>query len=100
MAAAMARSSTAAALVGMLLVSVLSPALSAPELLPPALSVPFNATAGASLSDYFTVGSCANLEQAIFLAMFQVLRSDISIAAGLLRIYFHDCFPQVWFIAN
>ncbi|TVU45669.1 hypothetical protein EJB05_05162, partial [Eragrostis curvula] len=89
----MAKSGTAAALVATLLVSVLSPALSA-AVLPPALSVPLNATAGASLSDYFTAASCPNLEQAIFLAMFQVLRSDVSIAAGLLRIYFHDCFPQ------
>ncbi|GJN23724.1 hypothetical protein PR202_gb11397 [Eleusine coracana subsp. coracana] len=96
MAAAMARSSTAAALVAILMVSLLlSPALSASSaLLPPALSVPLNATVGANLSDYFTVASCPNLEQAIFLAMFQVLRSDISIAAGLLRLYFHDCFPQ------
>ncbi|TVU45673.1 hypothetical protein EJB05_05166, partial [Eragrostis curvula] len=80
----MARSSTAAALVAITLVSVLSPAL----------SVPLNSTAGGRLSEDFHAVSCPPFENIVSMEVYRALLADIKIAAGLIRIFFHDCFPQ------
>lgn len=80
----MARSSTAVALVATILVSVLSQAL----------SVPLNGTAGGRLSEDFHANSCPQLEAIVRAEMVLALQSDITLAAGLIRIFFHDCFPQ------
>ncbi|TVU45672.1 hypothetical protein EJB05_05165, partial [Eragrostis curvula] len=78
------RGSTAVALVAIILVSVLSPVL----------SVPLNATAGGRLSEDFHAVSCPQLEAIVQAEVFSALQGDITLAAGLIRIFFHDCFPQ------
>ncbi|TVU16721.1 hypothetical protein EJB05_40296, partial [Eragrostis curvula] len=41
-----------------------------------------------------TLESCPALEGIVRTAVEAALRQDIALAAGLLRIFFHDCFPQ------
>jgi peroxidase len=39
--------------------------------------------------------SCPSVEGIVRWHVAEALRRDIGIAAGLIRIFFHDCFPQV-----
>ena len=48
-----------------------------------------------SLSHYFYVDSCPQLETIVRSTVDNAIRQDVRLTAGLLRIFFHDCFPQV-----
>lgn len=39
--------------------------------------------------------SCPNLRQMVHDAVEEAVKEDIGVVAGLLRVMFHDCFPQV-----
>ncbi|KAL6844292.1 hypothetical protein ACP4OV_025965 [Aristida adscensionis] len=58
-----------------------------------AVSLPLPATGG-DLSVDFHADSCPQLERIVRTAVEAALHSEIALAAGLLRIFFHDCFPQ------
>jgi peroxidase len=47
------------------------------------------------LSWRFYDASCPYVEDIVSWHVTEALRRDIGIAAGLIRIFFHDCFPQV-----
>jgi peroxidase len=47
------------------------------------------------LSWSFYDASCPSVEGTVRWHVTEALRRDIGIAAGLIRIFFHDCFPQV-----
>ncbi|XP_062185205.1 cationic peroxidase SPC4-like [Phragmites australis] len=55
---------------------------------------PPSATNDTSLSHYFYVESCPQLETIVRSAVDNAIRLDVRLTAGLLRIFFHDCFPQ------
>ncbi|SPT21105.1 unnamed protein product [Triticum aestivum] len=42
----------------------------------------------------FHSDSCPQLQDVVRSAVQTALQSEIALAAGLLRIFFHDCFPQ------
>jgi hypothetical protein len=44
--------------------------------------------------DYYAK-TCPDVRDLVRTAVVEALENDIAIAAGLLRIFFHDCFPQV-----
>ncbi|KAL6844298.1 hypothetical protein ACP4OV_025971 [Aristida adscensionis] len=46
------------------------------------------------LSWSFYDGSCPSLEGIVRWHVAEALRRDVGIAAGLIRVFFHDCFPQ------
>ncbi|NP_001132293.1 Cationic peroxidase SPC4 [Zea mays] len=46
------------------------------------------------LSVDFHAASCPQLDRIVRTAVQAALRREIALAAGLLRIFFHDCFPQ------
>lgn len=87
----MASSSNSTRAVAILLVSTLAVLLS-PS---PALSLPpLTVTDDAVLSPDFHAASCPQLEGIVRSAVQAALQREIALAAGLLRIFFHDCFPQ------
>jgi peroxidase len=51
------------------------------------------------LSWSFYDASCPSVEGIVRWHVVDALRRDIGIAAGLIRIFFHDCFPQVRHVA-
>ncbi|KAL6844295.1 hypothetical protein ACP4OV_025968 [Aristida adscensionis] len=51
-------------------------------------------TAGGDLAVDFHAASCPQLETIVRTAVEAALRREVALAAGLLRIFFHDCFPQ------
>ena len=51
-----------------------------------------NATNG--LSVYFHLDSCPQLETIVRSHVDAALRQNVRLTAGLLRVFFHDCFPQ------
>lgn len=53
-----------------------------------------NATSG-GLSAYFHLESCPQLETLVRSNVDAALRQNVRLTAGLLRLFFHDCFPQV-----
>jgi hypothetical protein len=60
-----------------------------------ALTVLFTpAVADDLLSVDFHAASCPQLDRIVRTAVQAALRREIALAAGLLRIFFHDCFPQ------
>lgn len=48
----------------------------------------------AALSPDFHAANCPQLESIVLSSVQTALRNEIALAAGLLRIFFHDCFPQ------
>lgn len=54
-----------------------------------------NATSGDGLSVYFHLESCPQLETLVRSNVDAALRQNVRLTAGLLRLFFHDCFPQV-----
>jgi peroxidase len=50
--------------------------------------------AAAELSVDFHAASCPQLESIVRSSVQAALQQEIALAAGLLRIFFHDCFPQ------
>ncbi|GJN01240.1 hypothetical protein PR202_ga18491 [Eleusine coracana subsp. coracana] len=46
------------------------------------------------LHHYFYLDSCAQLETIVRSTVESALQQDVRLTAGLLRIFFHDCFPQ------
>uniref|UniRef100_J3M2X8 Peroxidase n=1 Tax=Oryza brachyantha TaxID=4533 RepID=J3M2X8_ORYBR len=58
---------------------------------PPA---PAALAAAPQLSVDFHAASCPQLESIVRSAVQAALQRDIALAAGLIRIFFHDCFPQ------
>ncbi|KAL6651725.1 hypothetical protein ACP70R_010650 [Stipagrostis hirtigluma subsp. patula] len=62
---------------------------------PIAHSLPLPDTgAGGELSADFHANSCPQLEGIVRSAVQAALQREVALAAGLLRIFFHDCFPQ------
>lgn len=59
----------------------------------PSLSLPL-LTDDLGLSPDFHAASCPQLENIVRSAVQAALQREIALAAGLLRIFFHDCFPQ------
>ncbi|KAL6844296.1 hypothetical protein ACP4OV_025969 [Aristida adscensionis] len=53
-----------------------------------------NETTSSRLSVYFHVDSCPQLETLVRSAVDAALKANVRLTAGLLRIFFHDCFPQ------
>ncbi|RLM66721.1 cationic peroxidase SPC4-like isoform X3 [Panicum miliaceum] len=53
-----------------------------------------NATSGGGLSVYYHLGSCPQLETIVRSHVDAALRQNVRLTAGLLRVFFHDCFPQ------
>jgi peroxidase len=51
--------------------------------------------AGGGLHHYFYLDSCPQLETLVRSTVESALQQDVRLTAGLLRIFFHDCFPQV-----
>jgi peroxidase len=47
------------------------------------------------LSYNFHEETCPDLERMVRVAVEDAIESDVGVVAGLLRIFFHDCFPQV-----
>ncbi|KAL5215912.1 hypothetical protein ABZP36_007313 [Zizania latifolia] len=74
----MGRGARAAVAVAVLQLAVL--------LSPPASAAP--------LSLDFHAASCPQLESIVLSSVQAALQKEIALAAGLLRIFFHDCFPQ------
>ncbi|KAL6651723.1 hypothetical protein ACP70R_010648 [Stipagrostis hirtigluma subsp. patula] len=68
-----------------LALSVFSPGSAAVQPLP---------ATGGELSVDFHADSCPQLEAIVSSAVHDALRQNVHLTAGLLRIYFHDCFPQ------
>ncbi|CAM0901512.1 unnamed protein product [Alopecurus aequalis] len=58
------------------------------NLLSPAKSLPLEVTSG------FHAATCPQLEGIVTSAVQTALQGEIALAAGLLRIFFHDCFPN------
>ena len=54
-----------------------------------------NASSPSDLSDAFYKDSCPQVESIINDTLTRTLAANISQAAGLLRLAFHDCFVQV-----
>jgi peroxidase len=52
-------------------------------------------TSGGLLSAYFHLESCPQLETLVRANVDAALRQNVRLTAGLLRLFFHDCFPQV-----
>ncbi|CAD6258958.1 unnamed protein product [Miscanthus lutarioriparius] len=52
------------------------------------------AAAGNDLSVYFHVDSCPQLETIVRSTVDAALQQNVRLTAGLLRLFFHDCFPQ------
>ncbi|KQJ85478.2 cationic peroxidase SPC4 [Brachypodium distachyon] len=50
--------------------------------------------AAAALSPHFHADSCPELESIVRTSVEAALEEEIALAAGLLRVFFHDCFPQ------
>ncbi|KAF0895576.1 hypothetical protein E2562_013891 [Oryza meyeriana var. granulata] len=82
-----ASSRSASALAVLQLVSIVVVLLS-----PPASAA--EAEAELSLSPDFHAASCPQLESIVRSSVQAALQQEIALAAGLLRIFFHDCFPQ------
>uniref|UniRef100_A0ACD5U752 Uncharacterized protein n=1 Tax=Avena sativa TaxID=4498 RepID=A0ACD5U752_AVESA len=75
-----------------LLAAVLCPALSRPR---PFTSLPVDDSRLANgLSYDFHANSCPNLQDIVWPIVESAVLGEIALAAGLLRIFFHDCFPQ------
>lgn len=76
-----------------LLATVLCPALSRPRPLP---NLPVNGPRNLAngLSYDFHADSCPDLVDIVWPIVESAVLGEIAIAAGLLRIFFHDCFPQ------
>ncbi|KAG2575899.1 hypothetical protein PVAP13_7KG363001 [Panicum virgatum] len=53
-----------------------------------------NANATNGLSVYFHLDSCPQLETIVRSHVDAALRQNVRLTAGLLRVFFHDCFPQ------
>jgi peroxidase len=60
-----------------------------------AATVTVNEPLVAGLSWSFYDASCPSVEGIVRWHVTEALRRDIGVAAGLIRIFFHDCFPQV-----
>jgi peroxidase len=54
-----------------------------------------NVTSAGGLHHYFYLDSCPQLETLVRSTVESALQQDVRLTAGLLRIFFHDCFPQV-----
>ncbi|XP_044971060.1 peroxidase 12-like [Hordeum vulgare subsp. vulgare] len=52
------------------------------------------AAAAGELSPDFHAGSCPDLEHIVQYHVAEAFRKDVGVAPGLIRIFFHDCFPQ------
>jgi peroxidase len=52
--------------------------------------------AHAQLSPTFYASSCPNLQSIVRAAMTQAVASEQRMGASLLRLFFHDCFVQVY----
>ncbi|KAL6651726.1 hypothetical protein ACP70R_010651 [Stipagrostis hirtigluma subsp. patula] len=81
----MARSRSALPAVGLLVAAVLCAGAAAAKT---------NVTSPPGLSLYFHVDSCPQLETIVRSTVDAALRQNVRLTAGLLRIFFHDCFPQ------
>ncbi|XP_062227232.1 cationic peroxidase SPC4-like [Phragmites australis] len=57
-------------------------------------TVTVNEPLAAGLSWSFYDASCPSVEGIVRWHVTEALRRDVGIAAGLIRIFFHDCFPQ------
>ncbi|KQJ85455.1 cationic peroxidase SPC4 [Brachypodium distachyon] len=81
-----------AAKLGMVVVAVLLLSAPAALSLPSLISMPNNDAGG--LSYDFHDASCPNLDQMVHDAVKKAKEADVGVVAGLLRLSFHDCFPQ------
>lgn len=52
-------------------------------------------SAAAGLSPDFHAVSCPDLEHIVKYHVAEAFRKDVGVAPALIRILFHDCFPQV-----
>ncbi|XP_044345256.1 cationic peroxidase SPC4 [Triticum aestivum] len=62
-------------------------------LVSPAMSLPVF-TGDVGVSPGFHAASCPQLDGVVRSSVVAALRQEVALAAGLLRLYFHDCFPQ------
>ncbi|TVU16717.1 hypothetical protein EJB05_40292, partial [Eragrostis curvula] len=53
-----------------------------------------NASMVSGLSHYFYLDSCPQLETLVRSTVESAMNQNVRLTAGLLRIFFHDCFPQ------
>ena len=76
--------------------TLLSPAVSARFISLPTYHLPITTPplADGLAFDLYS-DSCPQLETTVRSAVQAALQQEIALAAGLLRIFFHDCFPQV-----
>uniref|UniRef100_A0A453DJW5 Peroxidase n=4 Tax=Aegilops tauschii subsp. strangulata TaxID=200361 RepID=A0A453DJW5_AEGTS len=71
--------------------AILAVLVTAAALLSPAMSLPvFTGDA----SPDFHAASCPQLDGIVWSSVEAALRQEVAVAAGMLRLYFHDCFPQ------
>ncbi|KAI5021601.1 hypothetical protein ZWY2020_058331 [Hordeum vulgare] len=86
--------SSRAILVMGLLAAVLAPAFSTRSF----ISMPADASSPVTLADGLSydyhANSCPQLQDIVWPIVESAVLGEVAIAAGLLRIFFHDCFPQ------
>ena len=78
-----------------LLAAVLSPALSKRSFISMPADVSSPVTLANGLSYGYHANSCPQLQDIVWPIVESAVLGEIAIAAGLLRIFFHDCFPNV-----
>ncbi|KAF6988618.1 hypothetical protein CFC21_006117 [Triticum aestivum] len=77
-----------------LLAAVLSPALSKRSFISMPADVSSPVTLANGLSYGYHANSCPQLQDIVWPIVESAVLGEVAIAAGLLRIFFHDCFPQ------
>ncbi|XP_037489493.1 peroxidase 42-like isoform X1 [Triticum dicoccoides] len=77
-----------------LLAAVLSPALSKRSFISMPADVSSPVTLANGLSYGYHANSCPQLQDIVWPIVESAVLVEVAIAAGLLRIFFHDCFPQ------
>jgi peroxidase len=76
--------------------AIVTPVAAAPftarAIVAPVASAPV--TGGGALFPYFHVSSCSQLDVIVRSSVRAAIKGEMTLAAGLLRAFFHDCFPS------
>jgi peroxidase len=79
-------------------------ALLFPAALSTAIYMPTDDHSGMSIADDLTLDyyneTCPGVRDMVRTAVEEALEQDHTLAAGLLRVFFHDCFPQVIYVTR